>query len=217
MEVSTDYSLPDDLLDYLMKIYCYRSKFYALSSNIDGDIMSKYQLFTLDADMVFFLHKLQLGKDIETFSITIDYNEPLTTTNRQIADFMKCIAKTVKTNYDEIRTKNPHFDDYLQKGSKYLSYSAFILKDMVRNSRDSKIEIDFNRWDRYIQVYTLSRIDGLENKQIAYKMNFVDAKGTGSYTENEMIAAYNKTASDISHAAKLIEAAERGTFPYIVG
>ena len=208
-----DNTISNEFLSYLIKIYSYRAKFYALSDDIDENIRLKYEIFAIDTDMVLFMHNMLLGKDTETFSITIDYNMPFSSVIKQIAEFSDSLTKSIKAKNAEISIKNVHFDNYLQKRCNYLPNEAFMAKDIARNSKDGKLHINFERWDRDIQAFTLSRKKKMEDKLIVYAMEYIDIIGT--YTETQMNYAYNRVASHISHASKLIQSAEKGIFPYI--
>lgn len=214
MTTQNNYTLPDDMLKYLMKIYSYRVKFYALSDNVNEDILWKYEIFTEDAEFVSFLHGMQMGKNTETISITIDYNEPLPTVQNQIKDFTDNLLNSVKSKYIENQSSNSAIYDYHRKKAKYLPYEAFILKDVLRNSKEGKKFIDFDSWDKYLKVYTLHKKENFTNKQIVFAMDFIDESG-GTFTDNAQNTAYNKVATYISRAIKMIESAEKGIFPYI--
>ena len=185
--------------EYHKQFSKYRFEFYSRSSNIDSVRLEEYRS---EANTLEGFNEADESKGkFPLVALTFNFNglQPYDMALKDLEHFTANVTAYIKSYYHTTKRHNP-------------SNHADVLRDnsgrMTDREHPSNI---FDRWERYLKAYDLSRQGEKKLAAIAKETKDIGKKSRYFHDEINAASAANK---DIAEAERLIISASKGTFPY---
>lgn len=181
---------------YANDFYKYYHEFYIRSDKAKPDMASTLLDLAKDNDPDY------EGYEPYTLQFDIDLYKPIEHVMEELDDFRNAAYMMLVENFGS--------EEFRSDSVKRLGYHS--LKDYLRDNsgkleEKNNMSAIFNKWERYLQIYDMVKIKGYTLSQTK---NIINKKLSCTMTDKVESTINNECAE----AARLIESAVQGTFPY---
>lgn len=204
-------SIADKYLNYMHNIYYYRYQFYKLSENINYEICSVYAYLASDKYLPSNIGNLRPSEQqTQTFSVTIDFNAPLSTNEETFNRFCT-------NSLSKIRAYHKNTNEFMALRDD-MAFDESRIDLCIINSPpvqpNGKL-YDIRHFSDCLTAYKEFLFNSNEygNPQDKYATCCNLGYLSGAVSENMVTTAYKKLRRNIDYALALIKSAEDGCFP----
>lgn len=186
--------------DYYRQFCKYKYEFYSRLDNFDPERLEDYRIEAETLEGFNDANEASNKKFPQlTFTFKLNTLKPYDLSLKDLEHFNASVIACMESFYHTSKRHN-------------LSYHADVLRDhkgrMTDREHPSNI---FDRWERYLKAYDLSKKGGKKLAAIAEETKDIGKKSRYFHDEINAASAANK---DIAEAERLIISASKGTFPY---